>query len=151
MSQQAIDKRRESSQAWWRANPTYGAEYRRKKVLNGICRYCSVQSLAHADSCERHWFTHVARKRLGNAALWVEIRDKLIAQNYQCPYTGEKLVLGVNASLDHIKPKSKFEAIASDLENVEWVRIDVNFAKRAKSKEDFILMCRTIAAMAKET
>jgi 5-methylcytosine-specific restriction endonuclease McrA len=62
----------------------------------------------------------------------------LIQQNFTCPYTGDKLVLGVNASIDHIKPKKRFPELASDINNIEWVSFRVNYHKYDCTKEEFI-------------
>jgi len=66
------------------------------------------------------------------------ISAKLKAQNYRCAYTGELIVLGVNDSLDHILPTSKFPKLRSDPTNVEWVTRKVNCMKWDSTREEFI-------------
>jgi len=52
--------------------------------------------------CEACYFQNAAKARLGSRTHWQALRDHLIAQDFTCPYTGTRLVLGVNDSVDHI-------------------------------------------------
>lgn len=63
-------------------------------------------------------------------------------QSGRCAMTGERLVEGVNASLDHIRATSAGGSLSS--ENVRWVTLIVNHAKRHYSDADFIAMCRAV-------
>jgi 5-methylcytosine-specific restriction endonuclease McrA len=56
---------------------------------------------------------------LGSSKYWSRLRDKLVSQGYRCVYTGELLVLGVNDSLDHIYPASRFPERAKDPNNLK--------------------------------
>ena len=87
---------------------------------------------------------NIAFKRLGTAKLALAIWGKLRAQRYACPYTGDRLIPGVNASLDHIKPVSLYPELARSIDNVEWVTLDVNLAKRTLDSEQFIALCRRV-------
>jgi 5-methylcytosine-specific restriction endonuclease McrA len=66
-----------------------------------------------------------------------------------CPYTGEMLVLGVNAHLDHIESKRNRPDLARDINNLEWISEKANLAKNGMSKDEFIQFCSLIAAFAK--
>jgi 5-methylcytosine-specific restriction endonuclease McrA len=70
--------------------------------------------------------------------------DKLKAQNYRCAYTGEMIVLGVNDSLDHIMPISRFPHLRSDPNNVEWVTRRVNCLKWDSTPEEFLKTARLV-------
>lgn len=61
-----------------------------------------------------------------------------------CALTGDPLVEGVNASLDHIIPISAGGSLG--VENVRWVTLIVNHAKRHYADADFVTMCRKVAA-----
>lgn len=87
----------------------------------------------------------VARSHLGSSKLWsslVGLADKT------CPYTGINLEIGVNASLDHIIPKSR--GGVNDLSNFQFVycqgSFDVNRMKGDMTEEEFkeaIKICYT--------
>jgi hypothetical protein len=65
-------------------------------------------------------------------------------QGGRCAMTGDELVPGVNASLDHIGPVQR--GGTSDIENLRWVTLQVNHAKRDFSDAAFVTMCRKIVA-----
>jgi len=76
----------------------------------------------------------------------MKIKEVLKNQNYRCPYTGRRLKIGNNASIDHIKPRSLFNGKVGDIKNLEWVDTEVNRAKRTMSKARFVSLCRLIAS-----
>lgn len=65
-------------------------------------------------------------------------------QGGQCPYTGEDLVPGVNASLDHIV--SKHRGGGDDPTNLQWVTMLVNSMKTSMTHDEFVETCAAIAA-----
>jgi 5-methylcytosine-specific restriction endonuclease McrA len=83
---------------------------------------------------------------LGSATRWKELEDLWIKQDGICPYTGSKLILGVDASLDHILPSSRFPEHRHDINNVEWVHYRVNEMKKDWTKEEFLQFMRGILA-----
>jgi hypothetical protein len=56
-----------------------------------------------------------------------------------------KLILGVNASIDHIKPVSRYADLALKLDNMEWVSFRVNLAKSDLTPEEFLSLIKAIA------
>jgi 5-methylcytosine-specific restriction endonuclease McrA len=79
-----------------------------------------------------------ANKAISRFDLWrIAKRQKLI-----CPLSGRKLD-NSSISIDHILPVSK--GGNSSLENLRFVHVDVNFAKRALLDNDFIKLCHDIA------
>ena len=122
-------------------------KYRRKNESKSLCSNCSNPKLNGISICEIHWFNRVARNSgivSSNSA--AKIKLLLEKQSYTCPYTGKKLTPGVNASLDHIKPRSRFPELVSSISNLEWVDIDVNTAKGVLSKSEFIDMCKLVSS-----
>lgn len=68
------------------------------------------------------------------------------AQRGRCALTGDILVPGNGASLDHIVPRSR--GGGNDISNLRWVTSDANTAKGALSDEAFLAMCRRIVSHA---
>jgi 5-methylcytosine-specific restriction endonuclease McrA len=68
--------------------------------------------------------------------------DKFDKQTGICPYTGRHLILGKDASLDHIVPSSK--GGTNDLENLQWVFHKANEMKWNYSEEEFLGLVREI-------
>jgi len=101
------------------------------KSVYQVCFECYLK--AHAST------------NLGASRHWTILRDKLISQNYRCAYTGEQLVLGINASVDHAFPKKRFPDLSRDPSNIEWVTREINLAKRDLTREEFISMCSKVA------
>ena len=125
------------------------ARYRAK----GWCHNCTTPRLPDSNHyCEKHWFGNIAtqiKKRSGLDFKALELGPKLLAllksQDYRCAYTGEELVPGVNASLDHIVPISYAANMAADLNNMEWVSLQVNLMKREPDRSKFLDICCRIA------
>lgn len=63
-----------------------------------------------------------------------------LEQNAKCAYTGRKIFLGVDASLD--RRDSNIGYVRS---NIQWVHKDVNMAKQSMSEELFIKLCKDVA------
>lgn len=111
---------------------------------NGICTNCGKNPSLPAmigkryPFCERCYFKKTSIDCLKTAKHAGLIGQKLRDQNYRCAYTGEKIILGLNDSLDHILPISKFPELRSDPANVEWVTRKVNCMKWDSTREEFI-------------
>jgi CRISPR/Cas system Type II protein with McrA/HNH and RuvC-like nuclease domain len=69
--------------------------------------------------CESCWLKKVSLQYTGAKNNWLKLKNKLISQKYKCIYSGEKLILGINASIDHIIPKSL--GGADNINNLQWV------------------------------
>jgi len=91
-----------------------------------------------APICENYYFKQVSRRHFRIISFWKFLKEKLENQNYLCLYTGEKPVLGVNDSLDHIRPMRHFPKLKYDIENVEWTTRAVNEMKRDRTPEQFL-------------
>ena len=118
---------------------------------SGLCRACSERPIPGSVSwCKKHWLMQAAaRAGLRGFAVWEKIGTLLENQNYTCPYSGRKLVIGENASLDHVNPRSTHPLQIGSIENIEWVDVEVNRAKRTMTRDEFIALCTVIADRAK--
>ena len=125
--------------------------YRVKNRSTGLCGSCKNEKLPHSSYlCEEHWFNKAARSNgLRGRDDGKALKKIIEKQNYTCPYSGKKLVLGINASVDHINPKSRFPNQAFLLTNIEWVDISVNTIKADLTKDEFISLCKLIASRCK--
>lgn len=111
---------------------------RRKKLRsNGLCMCGKPATVRDSVTvCEDCWFKEIARKRTKATRNWALIKELLIKQEYKCAYTGKPLVVGKNASLDHIMPSSK--GGSDKINNLQWVDIDINEMKNDFAHDDFL-------------
>lgn len=121
---------------------------RKKYCLeNGICHNknmtCTEKALSTHKMCEMHVFEEFAHRHLKNDSRWKELRDLFYSQNQECYLTKKKLVLGVNASLDHIIPTSK--GGTNETTNLAWMDENTNYAKNNLTNEQFIELCYSIS------
>lgn len=72
-----------------------------------------------------------------------QIRDLLAKQGGMCAYTGVELC-AENISADHIIPLAR--GGSHDIENIALVTRQVNYAKGDNTLEDFVFMCKRVAA-----
>lgn len=118
-----------------------------KRLAKGLCLYCIQPRMPnHSQLCQKHWFIGRAWANLRSKTVTMgkKLEQKLIAQNYKCPYTNEVLVPGINCHLDHIYPKHRFPELSKDINNLEWVSEKVNLAKRIMTKKEFIDFCEIV-------
>jgi 5-methylcytosine-specific restriction endonuclease McrA len=99
--------------------------------------------------CEKHWFMSIALANFGSTRRALEIKDLLEKQSYKCALTGRTLTPGTNASIDHIIPTSK--GGTDDVTNLQWMDLDVNFAKSDLSVDAFIQLAKEITEYASRT
>lgn len=114
---------------------------RLRRQAIGVCVTCgSNEIITHGKNRECYvcYMRTIALKNLGSRTRWQELRELWERQAGICPYTGETLILGVNASIDHILPRSRYPERKHDITNVEWVSLRVNVMKRDFTKEEFL-------------
>ena len=128
----------------------------RRYLAQGFCHNCPTPRMPNSTTyCEKHWFAQRAIGMVKNmkglhhpASYTVEmgqrLKEKLEKQHYRCPYTGKLLVPGVNASLDHIIPKTQRPDLAGDIDNTEWVDQTVNRMKTDLSRDEFLALIQEI-------
>lgn len=124
-------------------------EYR-SRVTNGQCVYCKEPSTAGAF-CFTHWLKNIGspyKLRKSNGGLLM-IRSLWEEQKGLCKVTGEVLIPGHNASLDHIIPTSKGGLSTRD--NLRWVLLEINRAKSNMTHQQFVEMCRKVVAASDES
>lgn len=123
-------------------------KYKKKNDAQSRCHHCSNPKLPGSGYlCEKHWFSKIIKSAGFYERDAPEKAKRLLeSQGYKCPYTGRRIVLGVNASIDHKNPKARFPDQRCLWENIEWVDIDVNSAKRNLTKTEFISMCSLISS-----
>lgn len=119
-------------------------KYRADCVARSVCPNCGTRPVLPAmigkdwSFCERCYFKKTSTDCLRTAKYAEIIGQKLKDQNYRCAYTGEEIILGLNDSLDHILPTSKFPELRNDPANVEWVTRKVNCMKWDSTRDEFI-------------
>jgi hypothetical protein len=122
------------------------SEWRGRRKVAGLCGNCNEPSLGSGvRQCEKHWYGGVALGRLGDSRLGPHLRELAERQGFRCVYTGGSLVPGVNMSLDHIYPTSRFPHLAGEITNVQWVTKKMNTMKGARTHDEFVDLCRRIA------
>jgi len=115
---------------------------RAERLANGQCYQCKEPATIGAV-CYKHWFVRVASNMHSRSAgkmlqeLW-EQGTKL------CPYTGKALVIGENASCDHVIPISR--GGTHDGTNLQWVDAQINRMKTDMTHDEFVQMCKLIAS-----
>lgn len=71
-----------------------------------------------------------------------QMLQKLVDQNFKCYYTSLPLVPGLNASIEHIMPKSKKPELRKEIDNLVWVRREINAMKNNYGFNEFIDFCK---------
>lgn len=114
----------------------------KKRVEMGQCVRCSKPASAGAF-CFSHWIRNIGSAHgLANkngvlllSRIWEEQRGV-------CAVTGQTLIPGHNASLDHIVPVSK--SGTNERTNLRWVLLSINRAKSDMTHDEFVSMCRSV-------
>ncbi len=122
---------------------------RRRKLLgDGICFNCGKNPHLPSPNriCRLCYLKRMAGHCLGFHRRYKEILAIFDAQGGKCPYTGEILIIGDNASIDHIYPQARFPEKKHDIDNLEWVTLQVNLAKRDLTKDEFLALTRKITS-----
>jgi hypothetical protein len=130
---------------------------RKARIAEGACFLCGEQATIcpitrqpeRANKglmCEHCYFKQKAKQYLGSGYFWAVLRDKWLEQSGRCPYTGQAMILGETASIDHIYPSSRFPELAKDPANLEWVDDRINKMKRDLTKEEFLSLLKLITA-----
>ena len=113
----------------------------KQRLEHGLCKWCGKQDISDKESqvCADCHCKLIARNNLKEVGRWRELKALHDRQNV-CPYTGRLLVLGVNASLDHVVPRSA--GGSDEIDNLRWVYggddFDVNMMKGKASESDFL-------------
>jgi hypothetical protein len=116
-----------------------------RKISQGICVACLELITCGDRYCFKHWLLSVGHKygltiKNGGVKLIEAIWNE---QAGTCALTGEKLVPGYNASLDHILPRCR--GGTNEKSNLQWVTKQVNWFKRSRTNGELIPVCLKIA------
>lgn len=117
-----------------------------KNKSQGSCHSCDEPPIEGTNSfCRKHWLMQAAwRAGIRQESAWQAVEAVLVAQQFKCAYTGRLLRIGVNASIDHKLSRSTHPEKINSIENIEWVDSDVNLAKRAMTRAQFLAFCEEI-------
>jgi hypothetical protein len=112
----------------------------------GLCTRCGKNKflpsmknrVSKYKDCIDCYLKRSSQKHFGSDKFTDFLLDKLKSQEWICPYTGDKLVLGDNDSVDHIHPQKRFPDQATDLNNIEWISRRVNMMKQDLLPDEFL-------------
>ncbi len=117
---------------------------RKALVAEGRCSLCRTNQLApEGKRCTLCVMKMHARRWLGSPERWPELQGLLALQNNRCAYSGEVLVVGGNASLDHKTPRSL--GGENCIENLQWVTWQINRMKSNMTDDQFRSLCASLA------
>ena len=127
----------------------HSKRYKKQKKIaeaTGTCLSmgCYKKTEKGATFCTDHFFIMSARRTLKDVSLAESIKKIAEKQNYICPLTGDTLKAGVNMSLDHIKPISKYPHLIKKISNLQWLSKWANWSKGALSVNMFIKNCTKV-------
>ena len=103
---------------------------------SGLCPKCGKEDSIEGRTCSTCVLKNAARVHLGTTKRWKELRDLFVQQGGVCPYTGKKIAIGIDASVDHVVPKSRGGSLG--IENLQWVYAPVNFMKQNLLEDEFL-------------
>lgn len=117
------------------------AEYENQKILDGCCTRCGKKKAPNGSKrCGMCVIKNTSFRYTGTMNNWKLLATIFLRQNKTCPYSGRLLTLGVNASLDHIVPRSM--GGDNSVANLEWLDKDINTMKSSMNKEEFIALIK---------
>lgn len=116
---------------------------RKARLLAGQCTRCGTPATA-SEFCFDCWLKALAFNTTRTTCFYAELKARLEAQQYRCAYTGETLIPGVNASIDHLIPRSR--GGSNTPENLHWVSFRINVMKGDMTHDEFLAACALITA-----
>ncbi len=118
------------------------------RKAKGLCVTCGDSNkLKDIQICFVCWIRRSGYTSNGSNALWTreEYKELVVIWNNQdgrCIYTGEQLIAGKNASLDHIIPICKGGKDCTS--NAQFVTKRMNRIKNDLSHNEFVQLCGKI-------
>lgn len=116
------------------------------------CHSCKGKRLKHTRYCLDCYIKECVRKTLKvtdlreKETLKEQLLNKLIQQNYTCAYTGIRLIPGINMSIDHIFPVSINPEKIKEIDNLIWIDVHCNMAKRNLLPSEFMDLCIAVVS-----
>jgi len=110
------------------------------RLGKGLCVLCGNRNhTENSKTCGDCFCRRVSKFHFKTYAKTSELLELLENQNHTCPYTGKKLILGENCTLDHIVPKSR--GGINEVDNLQWVFcsefVNVNTLKWNMTDQEF--------------
>lgn len=118
--------------------------YHKNKSM-GLCPECGSQPIGNISVCEKHYLSNASKAALKTTKYAKDLKDLFLKQDGKCYYTGFKIEMGVNASLDHRIPVSSGHEDVFKLSNLVWSDLRINKMKNAISEEKFLDICDAVS------
>jgi 5-methylcytosine-specific restriction endonuclease McrA len=112
-------------------------EKRKTRKEAGICHSCGKVAIKNKSRCAECFMKAMAKRVGTTTEILKEIWNK---QNGVCAYSGRKLIIGVNVSVDHKIPKSK--GGNNDPSNLQFVHRMINVAKYNLLESEFFQLIK---------
>lgn len=125
-----------------------GNQKQSERIKNGLCFRCGKQPENPSRACRACALKVIASDNLKDIKRASEIGELLDKQQSRCVYTGLSLILGRNASLDHIVPRCK--GGTDDLSNLQWIETGINRLKRDLDDAEFREYLQNLSASLNE-
>ncbi len=110
--------------------------YRIRRLENGCCEHCGYDVGGRKKVCDSCCCRKLAQIHTGDRNNWPLLMSLFDSQDRRCAYTGIPIEIGVNASIDHIVPRSK--GGSDKIENFQWVHLCMNVLRRNQDEDVFI-------------
>lgn len=119
----------------------------------GKCCSCSSERLPNSNRyCKKHYLFIKSKDHFKTTKMWKNLEDILHSQEYKCALTGEDIILGLNDSVDHIIPKSKFsDDTYKCLSNLRWTTRQANSVKNNFTDDELIQFLEKIKEYTQST
>jgi hypothetical protein len=118
----------------------------RRKADGTRCMYCTEPRWHSSTSCRYHFVEKLTHNYNVPKEHVEALAKRLEDCNFLCAYTGQPLVPGVNASLDHIVSRSTDPSRASDPLNLVWCDRTVNNMKTDYSIPELLTFAKALVA-----
>ncbi len=118
---------------------------RQKRLAQGLCYLCGKNPQLAGKLCIPCWWKAFCQNALGDAKRVAEMQGLWEKQNHRCALSWRGLTLGVDASIDHIIPRSK--GGTDEIINLRWVHRWVNWGRSNLSDEEYVSLSRDVVKM----